>query len=367
MADMNVPEFQARWGVSTLTERASAQSYFLDLCELVGHQKPAELDPAGSFFTFEKSIGKTGGGAGFADVWYRGRFAWENKRPGEDLDKAYRQLKLYAEALENPPLLIVSDIQRIIIHTNWTNTVTKTYEITLDSLSDAEHLKWLRDAFYAPESLQSKSKREDVTKEAAVRVGRLALSLHERGEEPARVAHFLVQLLFCLFAEDVGLLPRGLFARALAAASKRPEEFTERLGGAAGGDAGAAASSARTTSPHFNGGLFATVDADRRSIAADLDDPARGRQTGLGQRRAGHLRHAVRALARSRQAAPQLGAHYTGRDDIERVVDPVVMTPLRRRWDDGPRARPTLVKTRMGRGRHAARRATTAARSSRRC
>src|SRR6478735_3391127 len=151
MSDMNVPEFQARWGVSTLTERASAQSYFLDLCELVGHQKPAELDPAGSFFTFEKSIGKTGGGAGFADVWYRGHFAWENKRPGEDLDKAYRQLKLYAEALENPPLLIVSDIQRIIIHTNWTNTVAKSYEITLDSLGDAEHYGWLRAAFFAPE------------------------------------------------------------------------------------------------------------------------------------------------------------------------------------------------------------------------
>jgi hypothetical protein len=89
---MNVPEFQARWRASTLTERASAQSHFLDICELIGHAKPAELDPSGVSFTFEKSLGKTGGGSGFADVWYKGHFAWEYKKPGENLDKAYRAI-----------------------------------------------------------------------------------------------------------------------------------------------------------------------------------------------------------------------------------------------------------------------------------
>jgi hypothetical protein len=78
---MKVPEFQARWRATSFTEKAAAQSHFLDVCELVGHKKPAELDPAGAFFTFEKNLGKTGGGAGFADVWCRGHFAWEYKRP----------------------------------------------------------------------------------------------------------------------------------------------------------------------------------------------------------------------------------------------------------------------------------------------
>ncbi len=123
---MNVAEFQAKWRTASLTEKAAAQSHFIDVCRLVGHPTPTEADPDGRFFAFEKGVAKTGGGKGFADVWYHRHFAWEYKRPGADLDAAYRQLKLYAEALENPPLLIVSDLQRIVIHTNWTNTATKT-------------------------------------------------------------------------------------------------------------------------------------------------------------------------------------------------------------------------------------------------
>src|SRR5438552_4102316 len=128
---MNITEFQARWRTATLTERAAAQSHFIDLCRLLDHPTPTDADAEGRFFTFEKGLGKTGGGSGFADVWYRRHFGWEYKKPGEDLAKAYRQLKLYAEALENPPLLIVSDLQRIVIHTNFTNTAATTYELTL--------------------------------------------------------------------------------------------------------------------------------------------------------------------------------------------------------------------------------------------
>ncbi len=99
---MNVPEFQATWRAATLNERQSAQPHFEALCRLVGHPTPTEMDPEGRSFVYEKGLGKTGGGGGFADVWYRRRFGWEYKKPGEDLDKAHRQLKLYAEALENP-------------------------------------------------------------------------------------------------------------------------------------------------------------------------------------------------------------------------------------------------------------------------
>jgi len=193
---MNVAEFQATWRATTLNERQSAQPHFESLCRLLGHGTPTELDPEGRFFVYERGLGKTGGGGGFADVWYRRHFGWEYKKPGEDLDKAHRQLKLYAEALENPPLLIVSDIQRIIIHTNFTNTVATTYEITLDDLDDPEQLRRLRQAFYEPDALKPGTTTEAVTKAAAERFGALAAGLHARGVDPHRAAHYLVRLLF---------------------------------------------------------------------------------------------------------------------------------------------------------------------------
>jgi hypothetical protein len=72
---------------------------------------------------FEKGALKTGGGDGWADVWKRGCFAWEYKSPGKDLGAALKQLQYYVRSLENPPLLIVSDMYRIELRTNWTNTV----------------------------------------------------------------------------------------------------------------------------------------------------------------------------------------------------------------------------------------------------
>src|SRR3989337_1402015 len=85
----------------------------------------------------EKGAMKTGGGDGWADVWKRGCFAWEYKSKGKDLGQALKQLKMYAGSLENPPLLIVSDMEKIELHTNWTNMVQETRVFTLDDLLDA--------------------------------------------------------------------------------------------------------------------------------------------------------------------------------------------------------------------------------------
>jgi hypothetical protein len=68
-------EFIARWASSQLTERAAAQAHFIDLCRLLGEPTPAEADPAGEDYAFEKGAAKTGGDRGFADVWKRGHFA----------------------------------------------------------------------------------------------------------------------------------------------------------------------------------------------------------------------------------------------------------------------------------------------------
>ncbi len=115
--------FISKWSKTSLTERSASQQHFLDLCELFEHPKPAEADPTGESFTFEKGAAKHGGGGGWADVWKRGFFGWEYKGKHKDLDAAYDQLLLYREALENPPLLVVCDMDRILVHTNFTATV----------------------------------------------------------------------------------------------------------------------------------------------------------------------------------------------------------------------------------------------------
>ena len=79
MASLTPQAFAKRWGDSTLSERSSYQQHFLDLCEMLGAPKPAEVDPTGGFYAFEKGVEKTGGGKGFADVWYKDRFAIEYK------------------------------------------------------------------------------------------------------------------------------------------------------------------------------------------------------------------------------------------------------------------------------------------------
>jgi len=132
---MTPGEFAAKWRGVTTGERASAQSHFLDLCALLGQPGPTEADPKGEWYAFEKGAGKLAGGDGFADVWKRAFFAWEYKGKRRDLRAAYLQLQGYRDALENPPLLVVSDLERIEVHTNFTNLSPVTYTVTLDDLA----------------------------------------------------------------------------------------------------------------------------------------------------------------------------------------------------------------------------------------
>jgi hypothetical protein len=79
---------------------------------------PTDADPTGDWYCFERGASKASGGEGWADVWKRGYFGWEYKGKRKDLDAALAQLKLYALGLENPPLLIVCDMERFRIVTN---------------------------------------------------------------------------------------------------------------------------------------------------------------------------------------------------------------------------------------------------------
>ena len=145
-------QFIAKWSRAELSERAASQEHFIDLCRMLGQPTPAEHDATGAEYTFEKGVPPTAGASrgaagerGFADVWWRGKFAWEYKRKGKyrDLTEAYRQLCQYREALENPPLLIVSDIARTEIHTNFTGTAKQVHAIALADMAEPRSLDLL--------------------------------------------------------------------------------------------------------------------------------------------------------------------------------------------------------------------------------
>ena len=76
MPPLTLPTFIAKWVASTQTERAAAQSHFIDLCQLLGQPVPSD-DPTGETYAFEKGVAKSAGGDGFADVWLKDHFAWE--------------------------------------------------------------------------------------------------------------------------------------------------------------------------------------------------------------------------------------------------------------------------------------------------
>ena len=323
-------EFIAKWHASELKERSAAQEHFIDLCRLLGEPTPAEADPKGDHYCFERGALKDSGGEGWADVWKRHCFAWEYKGKHANLDAAFNQLRQYALALENPPLLIVSDMRRFRIRTNWTNSVSRTHEFGLDDLVDAtvrDKLKW---AMSDPERLRPGETRQTLTERAARHFARLAQSLRDQGHGAEGVAHFVNRLVFCMFAEDVGLLPNAMFTRMLEHARHRPEDFATlacdlfgamSVGGRVGFE----------TVEWFNGGLFeddAALPMNKAQIettlqASELD------WSNIDPSILGTLFE--RGLDPNKRS--QLGAHYTDRDKIMRIIDPVIVRPLLAEWN----------------------------------
>src|SRR5262249_7649444 len=158
---------------------------------------------------FERGVQKTGGGQGWADVWMRGKFAWEYKGKHKNLEDAYQQLLRYREDLENPPLLVVCDLDRFEVHTNFTNTITKVYRFDLAGLADPANLDVLRKVFTDPDGLKPGETREQVTEDVAGHFAAIVESLRgrESGHPPEEIARFVMKLMFCMFAEWVELLP----------------------------------------------------------------------------------------------------------------------------------------------------------------
>ncbi len=138
---MTIPEFIAKWRKVDLKERSAAQEHFIDLCNVFHHPATAAADPAGKSFYCERGTAKHGDGDGFTDVWKRAFSCWECKGKHKDLDDAYDQMLRYRDALESSPLLVVCDLCRIVVHTNFTGTVSATYDIPMEIWVNPETLK----------------------------------------------------------------------------------------------------------------------------------------------------------------------------------------------------------------------------------
>ncbi len=342
---MTPQDFIAKWGAPggvpgpayALNEEQGAQSHFLDLCELLGVPKPGSSEG----YRFEEKSTVIGGKTGYADVFMRGVFAWENKAPGKNLDTALKQLLTYSLALSNPPILVVSDRLTIRIHTQFTGHPSATHEVRIAEMDQPANLALLRRIWTAPESFKPQQTNRDITEAAARSFAALAEGLRQRGATPGentasqqqranQVAHFLTQCLFCFFAEDVGLLPGRMFERLVNNKQATPERLTQGLtqlfgtmqnGGLYGAD----------DIPWFNGGLFQTIAVPPLS-APDLTELRRAADlnwSAIDVSIFGTLFE--RGLDPAKRS--QLGAHYTDPATIERLIDPVIRRPLLQKWE----------------------------------
>lgn len=266
----------------------------------------------------------------------------------KNLDEAYKQLLRYRESLLNPPLLVVCDFDRYIVRTNFNGAVQETHEFTNASIDTPESLHVLRSLFADPDGLRPIHTASKVTEDLARQIAAVARSLQDREavefadartraqvnveqKKKLRIARFLNRIIFCLFAEDIGLLPDGIFSDLAKQGVDDPAFFAERLEAlfrvmAKGGSFGT------QKIRYFNGHLFedSTVFELTPDEIRELAEASESRWESIEPKIMGTLFE--RALDPDHRA--QLGAHYTSEEDIKALVEPVLLQPLRREWKE---------------------------------
>lgn len=362
---MDLADFLKRWADAPARERAHYQQFFLELCAVLDLPVP---DPAadGDRYCFERDVPllrddatnspcridlyregavvlefKQGSGgelatgpvAGPRGTAKRGTAGWDMA-----MRRAFVQARAYALALpgRKAPHLITCDIGYYFeVWSDYSGTGSwgeygARRTIRFDALNDPEVRTWLRTAFLDPHSQDPALHAAKVTREVARHLAGLARSLEAAGHPPRRVARFLMGCLFTMFAEDVELLPAGIFTGALRQQwLPHPEKFAAQLthlwqvmdkGGSHGFD----------DVRHFNGGLLRNLEAlplTREQLELLLEaaqcDWSQVEPAIFGTL----LERALDDHERSK-----LGAHFTPRAYIERLVKPALMEPLREEW-----------------------------------
>lgn len=328
-APMNVAQFVNKWSGPVFRERSDSQSHFNDLCVTFHHPAPNDGLPDGRQFLFEKATAKLKGGIGRADVWKEGCFAWEYKSSGQKLDEAHRQLLQYRESLLDPPLLVACDGRYIDIRTNFPKRATKTYVVPLRDLEDPVNISTIDRLFHRPQELEPGKEVAKITADAVKSLASLAGRMRGREIPASQVAIFLDRVVFCLFAQNVGLLGDHIFSKILEKDRTDAKRISNRMFELfhmmdRGGDYGV------DSIPYFNGKLFADVipfdltfqEIDEiRKVSrlnwAEVDASIFGTlfEYGIDPGKSGDV-----------------GTHYTSREDIATLIEPVIVAPLRHEW-----------------------------------
>ena len=321
-------EFIAKWRDIDFGEKQASQEMFLDICALVDHLTPVAYGDRDAF-TFEKWVP-----SGFADAYLEEHFGWEFKGDDADLEVGLLQLLRYQVHLKTPPLLIVSSFRTIWIQTNFPGMETVRHEIPVAALDQPAHLDKLRYAFFAPVELRPDRSVDTVTRETADLFQAIVADMEEHTDDPEKLARYLNQIVFCLYAEDAGLLPGAPFSQIVREHFRNPALFDQAIGNlfgqmAKGGMFGA------TPVAYFNGDLFNNADT------VELSSLALGRLAEATEKNWRNIEPSIfgtlfeRALDASKRS--HLGAHYTSASDIMLVVEPVMMAPLRDEWEAAQR------------------------------
>ena len=372
--------FIARWQGVTASELATAQSFVIELCALLGVEPPRHE----AHYQFERPITFTHGdgstSAGRIDCYRRGHFVWESKklkdgerqaaagsrRFDDALLRARTQAENYARALPategRPPFVVVVDVGHVIeLYAEFTRsgaTYTpfpdpRSHRIRLEQLADPAIRKRLKALWTDPLSLDPSRASARVTREVAAELAELARSLEAAGHTPHHVAGFLTRCLFSMFAEDVGLLPKsgpeglGSFVHLLRQHREQPATLAQMLKIFwAGMDAGGFNAAIAADVLRFNGKLFKGAAADGYVLplsTAQIDGLLRaGRANWTEVEPAIFGTLLERALDPTERHA--LGAHYTPRAYVERLVLPTVVEPLRADWANAQAAAIVLAR-----------------------
>lgn len=355
-------KFIARWRDSSGSERANHQMFVAELCDLlgIGHPDPAKHG-GDNAYVFEKvvAIHEADGSAreGRIDCYKRGCFVLEAKQAtltgttrrgtpahAARLLKAHAQAVGYVRALDpksepTVPFLVVLDVGGsfdLFADFSGTNRFWSPFpspnanRITLEQLAEPKARETLKAVWEAPHSLDPSARAQAITRDAAARLARLAREL-ERDHPADTVAAYLMRLFFTMFAEDVGLLQANSFTRLLHSLRPNPEiahEVIAKLWHDM--DAGGTSAVLHLPVLRFNGGLFNDTTAlpltreqlEQCISAAELDwSPVEPAIFGTLLERALDPRE-----------RHKLGAHFTPRAYVERLVMPTLIEPLRAEW-----------------------------------
>lgn len=264
---------------------------------------------------------------------------------------ARRQAEDYARALDEwPPFLIVVDVGHVIeLYADFSRQGKNyaqfpdrnSFRVTMADLRSEAIRERLKAVWSEPLLLDPAKHAAEVTQEIAALLARMTQTMERRApsdtpeakaEWAYKVSKFLMRCIFAMFAEDIGLLPKGGFLKLIELHQGKANRFHLAASNFFDTmDKGGYAPAIQADIKKFNGGLF------REAITVEINDD----ELTLLEKAARRDWHAVEPAifgtlleqALSERERSQLGAHYTPRAYVERLVVPTIIEPLREDWD----------------------------------